>query len=271
VEVGSVLQLLVGDRQLQAVAEDLQLVHGQLLGLVGDVARLDARAQRPALHRLGQDHDRRAAVLHRCCIGGVQLAVVVAAAAQLRQLVVGEMLDQRAQPRIGAEEVLTNVGTIGHRQALVIAVQRLVHLCQEHAVFVARQQVVPFARPDDLDHVPAGAAEGGLQLLDDLAIAAHRPVQPLQVAVDDEDQVVEPLARRDPQRPERLRLVHLAVAKEAPHPTVRGVGDAPRREVAVEAGLVDGIHRPQPHADGRELPEVGHQPRVRIRRQAARP
>ena len=58
-----------------------------------------------------------------------------------------------------------------------------------------------YAAPDHLDHVPAGAAEIGFQLLDDLAVAAHRAVEALQVAVDDEDQVVEPLARRQPIAP----------------------------------------------------------------------
>ncbi len=36
----------------------------------------------------------------------------------------------------------------------------------------------------------------GFQFGDDLAVAAHRSIQPLQVAVDDEDQIVELLARR---------------------------------------------------------------------------
>ena len=48
-----------------------------------------------------------------------------------------------------------------------------------------------------LDDVPAGAAENAFQFLNDAAVAAHRPVQPLQVAVDDEDQIVELFARSD--------------------------------------------------------------------------
>ena len=56
------------------------------------------------------------------------------------------------------------------------------------------QQLVPARAPQDLDDVPAGAAEIAFQLLDDLAVAAHRAVEALQVAVDDEDQVVELLA-----------------------------------------------------------------------------
>ena len=102
--------------------------------------------------------------------------------------------------------------------------------------------------PDDLDDVPAGAAEDRLQLLDDLAVAAHRSVQALEVAVDDEGEVVEPLARGDAQPAQRLRLVHLAVADEGPHPRAAGVGQAARGEVAVEAGLVDRGQRAEAHA-----------------------
>jgi hypothetical protein len=37
-----------------------------------------------------------------------------------------------------------------------------------------------------LDDVPARAAEDGFQFLNDFSVAAHRAVEPLQVAVDDE-------------------------------------------------------------------------------------
>src|SRR3546814_8854478 len=64
--------------------------------------------------------------------------------------------------------------------------------------------------------VPAGATEVAFQLLDDLAVAAHRAVQALQVAVDDEHQVVQALAAGDGNRAQALGLVGLAVAEEAP-------------------------------------------------------
>ena len=99
---------------------------------------------------------------------------------------------------------------------LELAVDRRVHLVDEHAVDVAGEQLVPAAPPDHLDDVPTRAAERRLELLDDLAVAAHRAVEALQVAVDDEDQVVELLTRRDREPGGRLGLVHLAVADEAP-------------------------------------------------------
>ena len=216
VVVRRVLELGVGDRQLEAVAEDAQLVLGQLLGLVRDVAGLDARAQRPALDRLGQDDGRRALELGRGLVRGVHLAVVVAAATELGQVVVGQVLDELAQARVRTEEVLPDVRAAGHAELLELAVERVVHLLDEHAVDVAGEQLVPLAGPDDLDDVPAGAAEDRLELLDDLAVAADRAVEPLQVAVDDEGQVVEALAGGDVERAERLRLVGLAVAQERP-------------------------------------------------------
>ena len=172
-----------------------------LLDLVRRVARLEVGAERPALHRLGEDDGRRALVLDRGLVRGVELAVVVPAARQLLQVLVGEVLDHLAQPRVGSEEVLPDVRARLDRVLLELAVDGRVHLVDEHAVDVARRAARPTRGPrSTLIDVPARAAERRLELLDDLAVAAHRTVEPLQVAVHDEDQVVELLARRDRQR-----------------------------------------------------------------------
>ena len=73
-----------------------------------------------------------------------------------------------------------------------------------------------------------------------------------------------------PIAPTRLGLVHLAVAEERPHVLVGGVLDAAVVQVVVEPGLVDRVHRAQAHRHRRELPEVRHQPRVRVGRTARR-
>src|SRR5881409_1557997 len=52
---------------------------------------------------------------------------------------------------------------------------------------------------------------------------------------------------RDPRQ--RLGLVHLAVAEERPDALLAGVADPAVLEVAVEAGLVHGGERSQPHRD----------------------
>ena len=94
--------------------------------------------------------------------------------------------------------------------------------------FVPREQFVPIRAPDDLDDVPTRAVEKRFQFLDDFAVAAHRAVQPLQIAIDDPDQIVEILARAERQRTERFRLVGFAVADEAPNLRFLALDDKPR-------------------------------------------
>lgn len=113
-----------------------------------------------------------------------------------------------------------------------------------------------------------GAAELGLQLLDHAEVGADRTVEALQVAVDDEGQVVELLAGGQGQGGGRLGLVHLAVAEEGPDVRARGVLDAPVLQVAVEARLVDRGERAEAHGDRGELPQPRQAPRVRVGRQA---
>jgi hypothetical protein len=108
----------------------------------------------------------------------------------------------------------------------IIAVDALVHQLHEAAGLVALEQTIPIAAPDHFDHVPAGAAKLAFELLNDLAVATHRPVESLQIAVHDEDQVVEFFARRDRDRAERFGLVRFAVAEKAPDLTALGIRDA---------------------------------------------
>ena len=203
-------------------------------------------------------------MVYRRLEGRVHLGRVVAAPVQLAQLVVRVALDKIQEARIGAEEVVADVGARLDGVLLVLAVDGLLHAPGQQPVAVRGQQWIPVGAPDHLDHVPAGAAEGGLQLLDDLAVAAHRTVEALQVAVDHEDQVVQPLAGRQGDRAHRLRFVHLAVAQEGPDPLLVGLLDPAILQVAVEARLVDRLDGAQPHGDGREGPEVRHQPRMRV-------
>ena len=95
------------------------------------------------------------------------------------------------------------------------------------------------------------------------------PVETLKVAVDDEDEVVQALTTGQRDRAHGLRLVHLAVAHEGPDLPVAGVDDPAGGHVLQEPCLVDRHQRAEAHRDGRELPEVGHQPGVRVRRETA--
>ena len=263
-----VAEMLVGDRNVPAVAEQLHVLVDQLLGLVRGVLALAALAHAEALDGLHQEHRRLAFVVRGLVERGVDLLRVVAAALQAPDVLVAHVGDRGEQLRVLPEEVLAHEGAVVGLHRLVVAVDGLHHHATQRAVLVAREQRIPVAAPDQLDDVPARAAELALELLDDLAVAAHRPVEALQVAVDDEDQVVELLARGQSDRAERLGLVHLAVAAKDPDLALARVGDAARVQVLEEARLVDRHQRAESHRDGRELPELGHQLRVRVARDA---
>ena len=78
-----------------------------------------------------------------------------------------------------------------------------------------------------------------------------------------------PLAAGQGDGAERFRLVALAVAEEAPDLLVGGLLESAIFEIAIVAGLVDAHDRAEAHRDGGKLPEIRHQPGMRIARQAA--
>src|SRR4029077_3745507 len=112
---------------------------------------------------------------------------------------------------------------------------------------------------------PARAAERRLELLNNLPISAYRPVEALQIAIDDKNQVVELFARSQRDRSQRFRLVRLAVTEERPYFRVRDRLHAAILEITIEARLINRHQRAQAHRNRRKLPEIRHQPRMRIR------
>src|SRR3990167_4018740 len=265
-EERQVLQFVVLHRDVEAVAELLEAGNVDFLGVVRGVLRL-ARTGAITLDGLGQDHGRLFFVVDRLMVGRIDLVRVVAATVELPDLVVGEVFDHRLE--FGAvEEVLADEGAVLGLVVLVLAVDHFVHPPLQDTVGVLGQQRIPEATPDHLVDVPLGATEHAFEFLDDLAVAAHRAVEALQVAVDDEDQVVQLLAAGQGDGAEGFRLVALAVAEEAPDFLLAGRDVATVFQVFHEACLVDRLDRTQAHGHGGELPEVRHQPGVRIGRQA---
>ena len=217
-----------------------------------------------ALHGLGKDDRWLPFVFHGRGICGIDLERIVTPTTQLPDLLIAQVGDQRLQLR-RVEEMLAHVGAVLALEVLVLAVDALFHALKQQALLVLREQLVPTGAPHHLDHIPAGAAKYALEFLNDLAVAPHRPVKPLQVAVDDENQVVEPLAPAQRDRAERFRLVTLAVAKKCPHLAVVGLRQAAALEILEEACLVDRHQRAEAHRHRGKLPEIRHQPRMRIR------
>ncbi len=103
-----------------------------------------------------------------------------------------------------------------------------------------------------------------------MAVAAHRAVESLQVAVDDEDEVVESFAGCQGDGAKRFRFIAFAVAEEAPHLLLRRVLEAAVLQVAIEAGLVNRHDGAEAHGNRGKLPVLRHEPRMRIGGKTAR-
>ena len=171
----------------------------------------------------------------------------MAAAAQCPDFLVGHVFDQLGGALVAAEEVLAHVGAIVGLKGLVVAVSGGVHDVHQSALFVGGQQLIPFAAPDNLDHIPARAQEERFQLLDDLRVTTHWAVEALQIAVDDECEVVQAVQSCEVHQASGFGFVHLAVAQEGPDVLVGGVFDAAVFQVLVKACLVDGVHWAKAH------------------------
>src|SRR5437762_13110434 len=138
---------------------------------------------------------------------------------------------------------------------------------EQQSIHIFCEQLIPLSTPDDFDHVPAGASKFSFEFLYDLAIAAHRAVEPLQIAVYNKDQIIEPFAICYRERAESFGFIRLAVSEKCPYSRVRCIFDTSRMEVTIEASLIDSCDRSQAHRYSRKLPKIGHQPRMRIRRE----
>ena len=160
--------------------------------------------------------------------------------------------------------MLARVSAIFNRIFLILSVDNRAHALDQFAAFVGFEQIVPIAAPHHFDNIPARAAEHAFQFLNDFAVAAHRPVQSLQVAVDDPDQVVQLFISCDVDRAQGFGFAGFAVAYKRPNVRVFFGFQAAIFEVAIETRLINRANRAKSHRNRGELPEVRHQPRMRI-------
>mmetsp|Transcript_37037 Transcript_37037/g.117885 ORF Transcript_37037/g.117885 Transcript_37037/m.117885 type:complete len:813 (-) Transcript_37037:807-3245(-) len=262
------LQLLVADGDAERIAESGHVRVGHHLLLVHGVPAQEG-LQAVALQRLDEDHRGPAAhlgVLLRLLHGRVDLGFVVAAGRLegVQQLLVAPVRHAVQEPVL-LEDVLPHQGAVRLGvEPLAVAVQRGLQGLDEPAVVVCLDELGELLPPDELDDIEAGAAEGALKLLHDLGVAAHGAVEPLVVAVHDEDHVVQLLAAGDRDGRDGLGLVHLTVAHEGPDAALGGVRQAAQVQVAEEPGLVDRAQGAEAHGDRGVLPKLGHEPRVRV-------
>ncbi|CAB4812243.1 unannotated protein [freshwater metagenome] len=102
------------------------------------IAAFDSGTQCPAFDGLGQNDGGCTRCFRGCFVSGVDLLVVVPTAWQCAQLIVGKMVDEFAQARIGAEEMLTDVRAAFDGVSLPFAVESCIHFGNEDSVDVFR-------------------------------------------------------------------------------------------------------------------------------------
>ncbi len=188
---------------------------------------------------VGQNDGGLATVLQRGAVGGVNFDNVVAAAFEAVNLFVRHPLGQAFELFVLAKEAVTVEAPILGGKGLHLAVHGVGKGLDQRAGQVACKQAVPIAAPDQFDDVPTGTAKQFFQLVNNAAIAPHRAVQPLQVAVDHPHQVIQLLARSQCQSTHAFGFVHFAITKHAPDLARRAVQQLAVRQVAHEARVVD--------------------------------
>ncbi len=260
--------LFIRQRQAETVAKGQQRFPIEFLLLVRGHLALPGLPHAEAFLGLGQDHRRPAFVQARRPVGGMDLEHVMAAALETVDLFIAHASNQPGQGFVLSKEVFAVIGAVLGGKGLELAIDGLRQRTHQQAVIVPRQQRVPVRAPDQLDHVPASSLEQRFQFIDDPPVAAHRTVQALQVAVDHPSQVVQPFPGRQGQGRHAFRLIHLAIAEDAPHMAVGGVLQAAMVQVAHEPRLENRADGTDAHRAGGELPEVRHQPGMRVTGQA---
>ena len=134
--VGIAFQLFIGNGKLQTIAKKLRVFDGELLHLVRRVTTGEVATQRIAFNSVSQDNGRLTGVLGCSLVCGVHLSVVVTAALQGPDLIVGPVLNHCLGPRIAAKEVLTNVRTIICTEGLVVTIQSFVHQVNKRVILI---------------------------------------------------------------------------------------------------------------------------------------
>lgn len=109
-DVGNRVDLGIGDRDVEAIAQAHQRVVRHLL-LVRRVLRFARSAHAEALDRLREDQGRLALVFDRGLVGSENLAQILAATVQRPDLIVGPVGDHRLEFR-RIEEVLADIGAV---------------------------------------------------------------------------------------------------------------------------------------------------------------
>ncbi len=256
----------VADGNVESRPKRLQCLFCDLFLIVSDILSFTSLAKTITLHSLCQNHSRCSLVIDGSVIGRIHLDRIVTAATDRLNRLVRQMFNHLQDIRIGSEEVLTDVRAVRNRVLLVLPIDHFTHSLDEFTVFVRVEQRIPVGTPDHFDHIPARATKGCLEFLNNFPVAAYGTVQSLEIAVYDKNQIVQFFAGSQRNSAQCFGLVGFAVAEKRPDFLPGRFAQTTIFKIMNKAGMINCGDRAEAHGDGRELPEVGHQPRMRIGR-----
>jgi hypothetical protein len=189
----------------------------------------------------GLDENYRGLACYRegFCIRRIDFLRILTTPLDLANFLIRECIHHALEGRIAFHPVFTLNLARKYRVALIVAIQALIHAFLEYTLVVLRQQAIPATAPDHLDHFPVGTAKRALQLLDDLAVATHRTIQPLQIAVHDDDEIIEFFATGHVDGAKHFRLVGLTITNETPHFCMGAWLESSILQILGESGLID--------------------------------
>src|SRR3989304_2074169 len=95
---------------------------------------------------------------------------------------------------ISTKEALTYILTSFDDVLLVLPINVFFHHFNQNAIVVLGKQWVPIVPPYNLDDIPSSATKNGFEFLDNFAIPTYWPVKSLQIAIDDENQIIQLLS-----------------------------------------------------------------------------
>ena len=260
------MQFAIRHGNVEAVAEIANIFVRELFGLVYGVFAFTRFAHAVAFDGFNQNNGWLATVGISSGKCGIDLLRVMPATAQAPDFVIAHVGYQFGSFGVAVKEVFAYKSAIIGFVGLVVAIEHFHHQLAQFAAFIACEQWLPVAAPDELNHVPAAAAKLAFEFLNDFAVTTHGAIEPLQVAIDDKNQVIKSLTRRHADSTQTFNFVHFAIAAKRPYLALGSIGNAACVQVFEETRLINRHKRPQPHAYGGELPKIRHQLGVRVAR-----
>lgn len=204
-------------------------------------------------------------MIHSRMVSGVNLLGVMATTPEIFNLVVAQMLHKLEEFGVLAEEILPDVAARLDHVLLELTIDDFEHPLLELARFIIGENGIPVGTPDDLEDIPPGTPEETFKFLNDFTVTTDRPIETLQIAVDDPGDVIEMFASPQSDGTQSFGLIDFTIANKAPNARLAGIEQAAMLQITEEPGLIERAKWPQTHRNRGELPEVRHQPRMRIR------